>query len=383
MAVAIGSNPYSANTAGATYGQAAAPAKTTDASAPDADTASTRSTSDSVDLSDAAKAYIAGSSSTDTTSTASDTAALAAKARAWFDQQYQTLNIGSALLDGQVAVDLTGQSRETLSAVASNSQGLFSTDESAAATQTLQARFNDAIAPHVVIARHTGDYASRYQAASDYLDQAGAVERATPAWQDQKQAVLDGLAAAKKTFGKAPATGNAKDPVRALLDKTAQSAAPTTATDSNGMATNAHAKFDAQANQASDAGTDLTFDPSRKSGQQVDLSKFNNQTLAVVSLNQDSSFSAAEVFAAKTELNQRNRTNILNAIDPTKNGGTRQGASLALLQQYASMSDVEKTALGYTDDYKNRLVQNYRTMSNLEANSASTGSSVLGLMSYL
>ena len=70
-----------------------------------------------------------------------------------------------------------------------------------------------------MIARHTGDYASLYAAASDYLDQAGSDEKVTPAWKDQKQAVLEGFAAARASFGKAPVTGNDADPVRALLDK--------------------------------------------------------------------------------------------------------------------------------------------------------------------
>ncbi len=43
------------------------------------------------------------------------------------------------------------------------------------------------------IARHTGDYASLYQAASDYLDQASDAEKATDTWKAQKQAITDGL----------------------------------------------------------------------------------------------------------------------------------------------------------------------------------------------
>lgn len=50
-----------------------------------------------------------------------------------------------------------------------------------AATRTLQLRFNDIISPHVVIARHSGDYTSLYTASSDYLDQAGSDEKATTA----------------------------------------------------------------------------------------------------------------------------------------------------------------------------------------------------------
>ena len=99
----------------------------------------TTQASTTVTLSDEAKAYLAGL--VDSANSADAPAAtLAANARTWFDQQYKQLGISSAMLDGQVAVDLTGQSRATLSAVASNTQNLFSQDESAAATQALQGR---------------------------------------------------------------------------------------------------------------------------------------------------------------------------------------------------------------------------------------------------
>ena len=155
-----------------------------------ADNSSQPAASDSVTLSDAAKAYLAANAATETTT-------IATNARAWFDQQYQKLGLSSAMLDGQVAVDLTSQSRAALSAVASNSQSLFSKDESAAAAQALQGRFDDAMTPHVVIARHTGNYVELYQAAAAYLDEAGTDERATARWQGQKEAVIAGLDAAE------------------------------------------------------------------------------------------------------------------------------------------------------------------------------------------
>jgi hypothetical protein len=378
MTAAIGSHP-GPNTAGTAYGLANAIAKKTAAAAKAATTHSS-SGSDSVTLSDAAKAYLAAAAS-------SDGSNLATKARSWFDQQYQTLGIGSAMLDGEVAVDLTGQSRATLSVVAANAHGVFSTDESAAAGQTLQSRFNDAMTPQTVIARHTGDYAGLYQAASDYLDRAGPEERATAIWQSQNQAVQDGLTAAKSAFGKAPDTGNPDDPVRALLDATAQSDATTvTTTDPASVATHARAMLDAQANKARDAGAELVFDKSRKNGQLADFSGFDNQTLAVVALDQGATFSSAESRAAKTELDQRNRASVLKAFD-TSNGGSAQDASLALLKQYSSMSDAEKTALGYTDAFRDRIIQNYRTLSTLQNATGSTGTtgsaSQRGLAAYI
>jgi hypothetical protein len=166
-----------------------------------------------------------------------------------------------------------------------------------------------------------------------------------------------GLAAAKLTPGKAPDTGDANDPVRAMLNNpTASAAAPNASIDS--VAANARAMLDDQANAARDNGKELVFNSFQKSGQQADLSPFDNRTLAAIALNQGSAFSGEEIRAAKAELDQRNRANILSAF---KQAGDSGAGSLALLQQYAGMSDEEKAALGLTDQVANRLVQTYRS----------------------
>ncbi len=313
--------------------------------------------STNVTLSDDAKAYLASLADSVADSQA-PAATLATKARAWFDQQYKDLGIASAQLDGQTAVDLSGQSRATLSAVASNTGSLFSADETAAATKELQSRFNDAISPQVVIARHNGDYASLYDAALNYMNQAGADERATPAWLSQHQALVDGAAAAKLSPGTAPDTGNADDPVRALLDS--PTASSTTGADASidSVAAKARAMLDDQINAAKDNGTELVFSTSRKVGQQADLSNFDNRTLAAVALNQGSQFSAEEIRGAKAELDQRNRTSILSAVNSSDGSGS---GSLAMLQQYANMSTEEKSALGLNDQFANQLIASYRS----------------------
>jgi hypothetical protein len=312
--------------------------------------------STNVTLSDDAKAYLASLANAVSDAGASANT-LATKARSWFDQQYKDLGISLAMLDGKVAVDLTGQSRATLSAVASNTNSLFSADETAAATKELQSRFNDAMAPQVVIARHNSNYAGLYDAALNYMNQAGAGERATPTWQAQQQALVDGAAAAKLSPGVAPGTGNADDPVRALLDNPT---AGTTAADASieSVAANARAMLDDQINAAKDNGTELVFSSARKVGQQADLSNFDNRTLAAVALNQGAAFSGEEVRAAKAELDQRNRNGILSAINSSDGSGS---GSLAMLQQYANMSTEEKSALGLTDQFANRLIQSYRS----------------------
>jgi hypothetical protein len=284
------------------------------------------------------------------------------------------------VLDGQIAVDLTSQDRATLSVVASNAQGLFSEDEVDAANKTLQVRFDDAVSPYVVIARHTGDYAAPYDAALNYLNKAGADEQATPAWKNQYQAVLDGLAAAKRAFGKAPDTGNPDDPVRALLGRSSSSGS-SAATDSAGITARARAMLDAQANAARDNGTELTFDRSRSSGQQADYTDFDNRSLASIALNQNGDFSAQETRSAKAELDQRNRASILEALNGSQSGGDTRGASLALLKQIGGMSDEEKSVMGYTDAFVDRIAQNYRTLTSLQG--AMGSNSAMGLLSQL
>ena len=361
MSISVGSNAASyLSYAGNAYGAGSTAPKTSAKPADSADTSSS-SSSTSVTLSDEAKAYLAR--------TAAETeqpsvATLTTRARAWFDQQYAALGTSSAMLDGQVAVDFSGQTRATLSVIADNANGQFSTDEVTAATRTLQSRFNDAISPHVVIARHTGDYASLYAAASDYLDQAGSDEKATPAWQDQKQAVLDGLAAARASFGKAPVTGNDADPVRALLDKVPTQVSSPTDSSPDNLASNARAMLDAQAGRARDNGKDLVFTGGRQTGQQVDFTDFDNRTLAIMALNRDASFSAQEASAAKAELNQRTRSSLANAFG----GDGIKASSLALLQQYSNMSAEERSVLGFTEDYANRIVANYRTAASIQSN---------------
>ncbi len=104
------------------------------------DAASSSSTADASSAADAP----ASSDDADTPTDPLDTI------RAWFDDQYDKLGISSAMLDGKVAVDLSGQSRDILSQVAANTDGRFSKDESAAAAAELTSRFNNAMASHVV-----------------------------------------------------------------------------------------------------------------------------------------------------------------------------------------------------------------------------------------
>lgn len=329
--------------------------------------------STNVTLSDAAKSYLA--SMQDTAATTDTTpATLAANARKWFDAQYKSLGISSAMLDGQVAVDFSSQSRATLSAIASNASGLFTSDESKAATSEMQARFNSAMASHVVIARHTGDYASLYQAASDYLNQASGGEKATAAWKAQNLAVATGLSAARSSFGKAPSTGDANDPIAGLLAAPASGVTKlgSDATTSQ-VATNARAMLDDQIGKAKDKGSALSFYSSQTSGQKVDFTNFDNRTLATIVLNPNQSFSSDEIYAAKQELNQRTRTAMYNTLFPSSNSSTDSSSTgaLGLMQTYNNMSAEEKTVLGVTDTTTNRVLASYKTQQSVQNTLAS------------
>jgi hypothetical protein len=140
--------------------------------------------------------------------------------------------------------------------------------------------------------------------------------------------------------------------------------------------------LDAQANAARDNGTDLTFDRSRKSGQQVDYTDFDNRSLATIAQNQSGEFSAEETRSARTELDQRNRASILATLNGSQSGGDARSASLALLKQYAGMSDEEKSVMGYTDAFASRIAQNYRTLTTLQGATGSN-STTMGLLANL
>jgi hypothetical protein len=374
------------NYAGSAYGSASTTAATaTTTTTSDTETATQNTDATSVTLSEEAKAYLASTTAatatTTTTTTATTTpktaAELAATARKWFDQQYKTLDISAAMQDGRVTVDFTDQDRATLSAIASNTGNLFSQDEIKAATLVLQARFDDEIGPFVAVARLTRDYASVYEAAQDYLDEAGADEKATPLWKAQTDALTEGLAAAKATPGKAPDTGNPDDPVRSLLDRTSNPGAALPGTSFDDVASAARSMLDAQINKAADEGTELVFSAGRRTGQQVDYGDFDNRSLAAVAQNQGDAFSAEEVRTAKTELDRRNRESILAAMQTSESSGDARSNSLALLQQYAGMSTEERSAMGYTEAFAERIAQNYRTLTMLQNAVSQSGSSGL------
>jgi hypothetical protein len=111
VSISVGSNTashrsHSANANSADNAESKAQPKAADT------TDRSSSSSTSVTLSDEAKAFLARKAAAADGDQPS-VATLTTNARAWFDQQYASLGISSAMLDGQVAVDLSRQSRAT------------------------------------------------------------------------------------------------------------------------------------------------------------------------------------------------------------------------------------------------------------------------------
>jgi len=149
--------------------------------------------------------------------------------------------------------------------------------------------------------------------------------------------VLQGVQATQQKPTTAP-SGIANDPVAAYLAQTPADSSTTTPDISN-VAKSVRASLDAQASAAAAAGKELVYDPGRKTGQLADLSGIDNRSLSAISLNQDGLFSKQESYAAKQELDSRNRASILAALKQSQTSGDPTQLSLGILNTYSAMSD--------------------------------------------
>ena len=209
----------------------------------------------------------------------------------------------------------------------------------------------------------TRNYTVVYKAALDYLDGASSEEKATAAWSAQRAAVQKGYDAAKQKPDTAPSVSG--DPVASYLAKYPDGA-PVGTTKTFGMvATDARAALDAQAKLAAENKTELVYDPSRKFGQLVDFSSFDNRSLSAITLNQDQKFSNQEIYAAKKELDSRNRANILSSLKQSQQSGDPTQLSLGILQSYSAMSDEERQASGWSPSFRDNVLQSYKSTSNI------------------
>jgi len=357
-----GTNPYAAAASG-TKGSAASASATT------------------VTISDAARALLASQYN------GQDFSAVTADARAALDQLYEDAGVSVPLLDGKPTIDLSGMDRRALYAIASNSQNQFTPDEQSAAAGELQKRFDAAMGPALSAAKLLSDYSSLYKTALNYYDAMSPEEKTDPDWAQQRAALMQGYQQALQNPAALP-QDVPNDPVADFVARAAQSAADAPQTFGD-VASQARAALDQQYASAKAANTFLNLDPARHTGQAVDFSGFDNQSLSAIALNQNGQFAATESYAAKQALSARTRQSILQTFQQGASSGDPLAASLGLIQQYQGMSAEERQAAGISSSFLDLAVSNYKTTSQLmqmfgQASGSGGGNSgAPSLMDYL
>lgn len=311
-----------------------------------------------VTISDAARALLANQY------TDQDFPTVTADARSALNNLYKEENVTVPIADGKPTVDLSGLDRRAVYAIASNSEGLFTPDEQSVAAQELQNRFDAAMDPALSAAKLVGDYSTLYKTALAYLDGMSPEEKADPNWAKQRAALSQGYQAALQDPSTLP-QNIPGDPVADFIARNAEAPATDTAATFSDVATDARAALDKQYASAKANNTILNFDPNRRSGQAVDFSDFNNQTLSAISLNEGKQFSAAESYAAKQELSARTRQSILQAFQQGSSSGDPLASSLGLIQQYQGMSAEQRQAVGISPNFLDLAVSNYKSTSQL------------------
>jgi hypothetical protein len=348
-------NPY------ANYGSAYARAAATQpslANALNSDDASPSNAATNLTLSDAARAQLANAAAV------KDYSTVTSETRTTLDGLYAAAKVTGPLdAAGQPTVDLSSLDRRSLFAVATNNGGKFTSDEQSIAAYELDNRFNAALAPATATAQLTGDFSGIYKAALTYLDNASGEEKATAAWAAKRDAVQKGVQATQQNPSKAP-SGISNDPVAAYLAQYPDGSTPVTQGFSS-VAKAVRSTLDAQATAAAANGKELVFDSGRKTGQLADLSGIDNRSLSAISLNQDGLFSKQESFAAKQELDSRNRASILSALKQSQSSGDPTQLSLGILNTYSAMSDEERQATNWTPALRDTAVQSYKSTTSL------------------
>ena len=254
----------------------------------------------------------------------------------------------SALNNGDPAIDLSSMDRRALYAVASNQGGQFPLDQQVVAALALKDQHDQALAGPAAQARLTGDYASLYQAALDQLDLAGPEEKATAAWTQGRDALVEGRKQAIARPGLAPA-GIQNDSVAAYLKDAGGVVAGAKTRDFGKVAADVRAALDKQYDLAAAPGAAADGN----SGQ-IDFRRFDDRSLSAVALNKDGQFSTHEVAQARAEVRARDsdaiKANYQSAADPGGDFGK------AMITRYASMSVEERQAAGWTPAVYDKMV---------------------------
>lgn len=351
-------NPYAQM--GSAYARVATaqPSLANTLAAEDADSPFDANAATNLTLSDAARAQLADSSA------ANDFSAITSAARATLDGFYAAVNVTSPLnADGKATIDLSSLDRRSLFAISTNNGGKFTPDEQTVANREIDKRFNAVMTPAADSSNATKNYTIAYKAALDYLDGASVEEKATATWAATRAAVQKSYQAVLQRPGEVPAAV-AGDPVAAYLTQPADGATTATQTFAD-VAKGARAALDAQQAAATKAGKELVFDPGRKTGQLANLSGLDNRSLSAITLNQDNLFSNQEVYAAKSELNNRTRTSILSALQQGQSSGDPSKVSLGILNAYSAMSDEERLAANWSPTFHDAALQSYNSTTSL------------------
>ena len=354
--VNTGLNPYA--NLGSAYARAAATQPSLANVLAGSDNSPQSNAATNLTLSDAARAQLASASTT------KDFAAVTADARTALEGLYAAAKVTGPLdASGNPTIDLSSLDRRSLFAIATNNGGKFTPDEQQVASTELGNRFNDAVAPAAATSKLSGDFSPVYKAALDYLDGASGEEKATATWSAQRAAVVKGVQATQQNPTTAP-TGIANDPVAAYLAQYPNGSTAATP-DFSSVAKAVRATLDAQAKAAAANGKALVYDPTRKTGQLADLSGIDNRSLSAIALNQDQLFSKQESFAAKQELDSRNRASILAALKQSLSSGDPTQLSIGILNAYSAMSPEERQAANWTPALRDTAVQSYKSATQL------------------
>ena len=272
-----------------------------------------------------------------------------AEAKAQINARLKAAGTSSALKDGNATIDLTTLDRRTLHAVASNKGGGFPMEQQIVAALALKNQNDQALAGPAAQARLTGDYAGLYQAALDQLDAAGPEEKASAAWSQEREALVEGRKQAIARPGLAPA-GIVHDSVAAYMKEIGSAVA--------GAKTRDFGKVAGDVRTALDKQYELAFAPEAAKGPdsgEIDFRRFDDRSLSAIALNKDEQFSAHEINQAKAEIRARDSAAIKASFQSTSED--EGGFGKAMITRYAAMTAEERQAGGWTPAIYDKMVE--------------------------
>lgn len=272
-----------------------------------------------------------------------------AEAKAQIAARLKAAGTTNALKDGNPAIDLTALDRRALFAVASNKGGGFPMEQQVVAALAMKSQHDQALAGPAAQARLTGDYADLYQTALDQLDLAGPEEKASAAWSQERDALVEGRKQAIARPGLAPA-GIAGDSVAAYMSETGSAVAGAKTRDFGKVAGDVRTALDKQYSLA----VSPTASKDGVSGE-IDFRRFDDRSLSAIALNKDEQFSPHEIAQAKAEIRNRDSAAIKASYQSTADD--EGGFGKAMITRYAGMTTEERDAAGWTPEVYGKMVE--------------------------